>query len=525
MPSTRSYTVNVSFDTPVAHPFSYLVPEGTTVAPGQRVVAPLGNAERVGVVVGLHEGVTPGLKPFIRVLDAAPLLDADTLELTRWIAAQSLSSLGSTLAALTPPVVAAASVSEREAGFGRGWADIDGSRLRTPPAHTRAGAEPTLPEVFIGAGRERRLIERLGTTDAPALVIVPDVEAAGRWTQRLEKYGTVARLDSGVDDEARARAWTALAAGHRRLAVGTRSALLAPLPPGGTLALVDEHEAAHKPPGAPRLHSRDVAAAYTRAARTLTCRVCGREAPMLDTCPGCHGRRLSPFGWGVERVEHAVRRRFPKARVARYDPDATRGAKAERQRAEAAAAEIVIGTRGALRLFGPGSLGIAGFVSPDQLLRMPDFRAGERLFALLWGAAERVAAGGGLIVQSQTPAHYVFEAFARQDLAAFYRHEMKFRGELGYPPFRRLAIITVTAASAAAMRTLADEIAAALTSVSTFTVYGPASARRDRARRIVVKGHADLASRLGEALADFRRPRPKSRGIIDVEVDPVEWPS
>jgi len=629
MPSTRSYTVDVSFDTPVAHPFSYLVPEGTTVAPGQRVVAPLGNAERVGVVVGLHEGVTPGLKPFIRVLDAAPLLDADTLELTRWIAAQSLSSLGSTLAALTPPVVAAASVSEREAGFGRGWADIDGSRLRTPPAHTRAGAEPTLPEVFIGAGRERRLIERLGTTDAPALVIVPDVEAAGRWTQRLEKYGTVARLDSGVDDEARARAWTALAAGHRRLAVGTRSALLAPLPPGGTLALVDEHEAAHKPPGAPRLHSRDVvleraararltaaltsatpsvetwwradsgrarlvtgdaapwpavqladtrgilkvepltpplaravrealaagrralllvgrltsalacdecgtvlrcpqcdvAAAYTRAARTLMCRVCGREAPMLDTCPGCHGRRLSPFGWGVERVEHAVRRRFPKARVARYDPDATRGAKAERQRAEAAAAEIVIGTRGALRLFGPGSLGIAGFVSPDQLLRMPDFRAGERLFALLWGAAERVAAGGGLIVQSQTPAHYVFEAFARQDLAAFYRHEMKFRGELGYPPFRRLAIITVTAASAEAMRTLADEIAAALTSVSTFTVYGPASARRDRARRIVVKGHADLASRLGEALADFRRPRPKSRGIIDVEVDPVEWPS
>src|SRR5207237_8197958 len=184
------------------------------------------------------------------------------------------------------------------------------------------------------------------------------------------------------------------------------------------------------------------------------CGVGGRQTPLPETCPGCRGRRLSPFGWNAERVEHAVRRRFPRARVARYDPDATRGAKAERQRAEAAAAEIVIGTRGALRLFGPGSLGIAGFVSPDQLLRMPDFRAGERLFALLWGAAERVAAGGGLIVQSQTPAHYVFEAFARQDLAAFYRHEMKFGGELGYPPFRRLAVLPVTAASAGATRTV-----------------------------------------------------------------------
>ena len=40
--------------------------------------------------------------------------------------------------------------------------------------------------------------------------------------------------------------------------VGTRSALLAPLPPPAMLALIDEHDPAHKPPGAPRLHSRDL---------------------------------------------------------------------------------------------------------------------------------------------------------------------------------------------------------------------------------------------------------------------------
>jgi primosomal protein N' (replication factor Y) len=432
-----------------------------------------------------------------------------------------------------------------------------------------------------------------------------------------------------VDDDTRARAWALLASGDVRLAVGTRSALLAPLPAGATLALVDEHEAAHKPPGAPRLHSReivleraarselnaaltsatpsvetwwradsgharlvtgdaaswptfqtadtrgilkvepltpalaravrealaagrrallmvsrltsalacdecgavvrcphcDIAVAYTRAARAVGCRLCGRESPMPDTCPACHGRRLSPFGWGAERVEHAVRRRFPKARVARYEPDATRGARAERQREAAASAEIVIGTRGALRLFGPGSLGVAGFVSPDQLLRLPDFRAGERLFALVWAAAERVAPAGALVVQSQTPEHYVFDACARQDLRTFYRPEMKFRGELGYPPFRRLAIITVTAPTPADNSRLADDVAAALMASPALTVYGPAPARGNRARRIVIKGHGDLAARLGDALGDFRRPRPKSRGIIDVEVDPVEWPS
>ncbi len=643
---------DVAFDVPLDHPFSYRVPSDWTLAVGQRVAAPLGRAERIGVVVALRDGDAAGLKPLARVVDPAPVLDAAGLTLAAWIAEQSLSSLGGTLAALLPPprstgaqgnqaVRSDGAVPSDDAVRADDAVPSDKAiRSREPlrAGHprfkpgTRSDTEPgqsPKPDVLIGTGRERRLLERVAAARAPALVIVPDIEAAGRWAQRLDKHGPVARLDSGVDDVARARAWDALAAGDARLAVGTRSALLAPLPAGATLALVDEHEAAHKPPGPPRLHSRDVvleraarggldvvltsatpsvetwwradsgrarlvpgesaawplvqmadtrgilkvepltpalartvretlaagrraflvvsrltsalacdecgvivrcpecdvALAYARAARTLTCRVCGRETPMPETCPGCRGRRLSPFGWNAERVEHAVRRRFPKARVARYDPDATRGAKGERQRAEAAAAEIVIGTRGALRLFGPASLGVAGFVSPDHLLRLPDFRAGERLFSLLWAAAERVAPGGGLVVQSQTPEHYVFEASARQDLAAFYRQEMKFRGELGYPPFRRLAVVTVTGPSAAGTRRLGDEVAAALASASALTAYPPAPARRDRARRIVVKGHADLGTRLAEALGEFRRPRPKSRGIIDIEVDPVEWPS
>ena len=624
---------DVAFDTPVEHPFSYVVPPGVSVAVGQRVSAPLGRAERVGFVVALREGDAAGLKPLLRVIDAAATVSDETLGLARWIAEQSLSSLGSTLAALTGPAMLVASQRQVDGARSRGPSMSGHPRLKPASrsdteAHAPADAVP-MPDVFIGAGRERRLLERVATASAPALVIVPDVEAAGRWTQRLEKYGAVARLDSGVDDETRAHAWAALAAGNARLAVGTRSALLAALPTGATLALIDEHEAAHKPPGPPRMHSRDVvlgratrarlraaltsatpsvetwwradsgrarlvagevsawpivqiadtrgilkvepltptlaramrealaagrrallvvsrltsalacdecgvivrcpicdvAVAYARAARTVSCRVCGRETPAAETCPGCGGRRLSPFGWGVERVEHAVRRRFPKARVARYDPEATRGPRAERQRAEAATAEIVIGTRGALRLFGPGSAGVAGFVSPDQLLRVPDFRAGERLFALLWAAAERVAAGGALVVQSQTPEHYVFAACAQHELDAFYRHEMKFRGELGYPPFRRVAIITVSAPSPIEMQRLADDVAAALSPASDLVVYGPTEARRGRARRIVVKGHADLATRLADAMGDFRRPRPKSRGIIDVEVDPVEWPS
>jgi primosomal protein N' (replication factor Y) len=594
---------DIVFDVPVPHPFSYLIPDETAVAPGQRVRAPLHGGPRVGLVVGVREGVGTGLKALTSPVDAAPVLSAAQLDLARWIAAQSLSTLGSTCAALIPP-------------GGNGAAP----QARTP-AHT-----PERARVLVGHGRERRLLETIVAAAGPSLVLVPDLDAAARWAARLGKAGPVERLDSGADDAERAAAWRALVAGRARFVVGTRSALLAPLAAGGILALVDEHEAAHKPPGAPRIHPRDVvferarrepftpiltsatpsvetwwradagrlqldtaaagpwpavsvadtrgilrrepitpalaramrealaagrrvfvgvsrrtaalacdecgaivrcpqcglALASARASATLTCRLCAATQPLPDLCPSCRGRRLSLFGWSPERVEHAVRRRFPKASVARYDPDA-RGTRAQAQRHAAAHAEIVVGTRSALKLFGPGSLGAAGFVTPDQLFRLPDFRAGERAFALLWAAAERVRPDGALVVQSQNPEHYAIAAVAAQHLETFYAAEMKFRAELGYPPFRRLAIITVSGTSAGVVDPLAEAVATALRGTG-LTVYPPTTDRRGRTRRIVVKGGDDLPERLEGAVGEFRGPRPRSRGIMDVEVDPVEWP-
>jgi primosomal protein N' len=593
----------VAFDAPVDHPFSYLIPAGLTVSPGQRVLAPLRGARRVGMVVRLREGDPDGLRPLLGPADRAPVLSADGLALVEWISRESLSSVGSTCAALLPPP--GADVPVRDA------------------IRTSAGGGPSL-DVLVGAGRERRLLDRVAQA-ARALIIVPDLDSAARWARRLGLPGGVVRLDSGVEDAARAQAWQRLAEGTARVAVGTRSALLAPLPPPALLALIDEHEATHRPPGPPRIHAREVvlergrreglalvltsatpsvetwwhatergtaspimpapgpwpavsisdtrgilrrepltpplaravretlsagrrvlllvsrrasslacdecgevvrcsacalALSYSRSGGTLRCRLCGTTALLPETCGHCRGRRLSPFGWGLERVEHAVRRRFPQARVARWDPEAPRGSRGEAQRAAAAGAEIVIGTRGALRLFGPASLGLAGFVSPDQLLRLPDFRAGERMLAQLWAAAERVGAHGALVIQSQNPTHYALEAVARQDLAVFYGPELTFRAELGYPPFRRLAVLTISGANG---QRLAEAVVAALRGVPGLTVYPPVAERRDRTRRLVVKGDSDLPQVLAAALQEFRGPRSKHRGIMDAEVDPVEW--
>src|SRR5438309_6338914 len=609
---------DVAFDVPLAHSFAYRVPDGWTLPAGQRVVAPLRGASRVGMIVALRDGADARLKALDRVVDAEPVLSPSHLDLVHWIAAQSLSSVGSTCAALLPPPTTKRTP--------------DAAPRRAADAATRTASDVSAspggrPELLVGAGREKRALERIEAAPGAVLVIAADIETAARGAQRLARLGHAVRLDSGVPDAERVAAWRALRDGSARLAAGTRSALLAPLPSPATLVLIDEHEAAHKPPGPPRMHSRDVALeraareplallltaatpsaeawwraesglidmpsrepgpwpavsiadtrgilrrepltpplsrairetlaakrrvflvvsrltsslacdecgavvrcaecaiafAYSRAAARLVCRVCGASHPLPDTCAGCHGRRLTPFGWGAERVEHAVRRRFADARIPRWDPDSARGVKGEAQRAAAAAADVVIGTRGALRLFGPAALGLAAFVAPDQLLRAPDFRGGERTLALAWAAAERVAADGAVIIQSQNPGHYAFEAVARQNLHEFYRQELKFRAELGYPPFRRLAVVSARAGQSDETRRLADAVGAALRGSKGLTVYPPIADRGDRTRRIVTKGGADLPRLLDDALREFKAPS-AGRGIIDVEVDPVEWP-
>jgi primosomal protein N' (replication factor Y) len=607
----RVTVADVAFDTPVRHPFSYLVPAGWSVAPGQRVAAPLKNARRVGIVVAVREDMARGLKPLLAVVDPAPILAPALLDLARWIAAESLSTLGSTCAALLPPP-----------GAKPGGVQPSSSGAPPPPS------APPRPELLLGAGRERRVVEAL--TDRPALLLVPDIESAARWAKRLATgHGAraVVRVDSGVGDGERATAWRALALGSARVAVGTRSALLVPLPAGATVAVVDEHEAAHKPPGAPRMHTRDVvlergrreglrvlltsatpsvetwwrassgsitaavpapapwpavsvadtrgilrrepltpdlsralretlaagrrallvvsravaslacedcgeivrcptcaiALAYARAAATLACRLCGTAVPLPDTCPHCRGRRLTPFGWSAERVEQAVRRRFPRADIARYDGEA-RGKRAEAQRAAAADADVIVGTRGAVKLFGPAALGLAAFVSPDHQLRLPDFRAAERAFALMWAVTERVRADGVVIVQSQNPEHYGLAAVVAHDLDTFYRQELKFRAELGYPPFRRLAVITARGREPGQAERLAGAAAAALRGARQLTVYPPAAGRGARTWRVVVKGGDDLPAALETGLGELRTGA-RSRGIMSVEVDPVEWPS
>jgi len=205
-----------------------------------------------------------------------------------------------------------------------------------------------------------------------------------------------------------------------------------------------------------------------------------------------------------------VRKRFPKLGVSRSD---TR-------------AQIVIGPPAVLKPSGPGALGCVGIVALDSLLGMPDFRGGERAFDLLWAAAEAVRAGGRVVVQTLHPEHYAVQAARTRDLASFYEHEIKLRSELGYPPFRRLAVLSARSRSEDEARTLIADCAHAVDGIPGLTVYpaaprGAASTAPRLRWQLVIKGPAELPRLLAPAISPLLERRRRAGNVVEIEVDPV----
>jgi primosomal protein N' (replication factor Y) len=80
-------------------------------------------------------------------------------------------------------------------------------------------------------------------------------------------------------------------------------------------------------------------------------------------------------------------------------------------------------------------------VLADVGLGVPDFRAGERTFQLLYqvaGRSGRGAVAGRVIVQTYQPDNYAIKAAAAQDYRRFYSQEIDLRKEHRNPPFSRL---------------------------------------------------------------------------------------
>jgi primosomal protein N' (replication factor Y) len=166
--------------------------------------------------------------------------------------------------------------------------DAQGSVIRTVLAS--AGSQP--PGVFVlkgvtGSGKTlvyievlRELVSRRGQG---AILLVPEISLTPQTLSRFRgAFGDdVALLHSALSDGERYAAWLAIRRREKRIVIGARSAVFAPVPDLGAIIIDEEHESSYKQNDpAPRYHTREVA--VVRARRSGALCLFGSATPSLE---------------------------------------------------------------------------------------------------------------------------------------------------------------------------------------------------------------------------------------------------
>ncbi len=294
--------------------------------------------------------------------------------------------------------------------------------------------------------------------------------------------------------------------------------------------------------------------------RTLRCHHCGFTERVPRACPACGNADIAPMGRGTEQLEEHlaelladVKRPDGQAvRVMRIDADSTKlkGAlEAQLADVHSGDVDVLIGTQMIAKGHDFRHITLVAAINPDGALFSSDFRAPERLFALLMQAGGRAgrdaaqSASSEMWVQTFHPSHPLFEALKKHDYPAFAEQQLKERLEAGLPPSSFQALIRCdarmqTVAQAflnqgnAHLQSLAQDdaqLAALMAEVSVFPAV-PMSIQRvanvERAQMLLESTSRQSLHKvldLLQACLHETRANPEHKGLIRwlVDVDPL----
>lgn len=204
--------------------------------------------------------------------------------------------------------------------------------------------------------------------------------------------------------------------------------------------------------------------------RTLRCHHCGFTERVPSACPNCGNHDIAPIGRGTEKLEEQLGEALPGARVLRIDADSTRRKgelETQLQAVHDGDVDILVGTQMVTKGHDFRRIRFVAAVNPDGALFSSDFRAPERLFALLMqagGRAGRDASGetpAEMWVQTWHRDHALYQALARHDYVRFASDQLAERRSASLPPFAHLALLRAearTVEAAKAFLTAAAEL-------------------------------------------------------------------
>ncbi|RIX49930.1 primosomal protein N' [Paenibacillus nanensis] len=292
----------------------------------------------------------------------------------------------------------------------------------------------------------------------------------------------------------------------------------------------------------------DISLTFHQKSRVLRCHYCGHAEGAPAECPECGSEHIRYFGTGTQRVEEELAKLFPGIRVIRMDVDTTSEKHAHEKLLKQFGdrqADVLLGTQMVAKGLDFPYVTLVGVIAADTSLHLPDFRAAEKTFQLLTqvaGRAGRHELEGEVVIQTYTPEHYAITTAQTHDYAAFVSEELRHRSVMGYPPYCRLVLVTMSHEQLPLLSTVSERFAAELRELAehegvlaplgsglprALEVLGPVASpiarMKDRYRfQCVIKyrGSIDASAIVRRALQPFTEG-PQQKGIgFSVDVDP-----
>ncbi len=326
--------ISVAVDAPLSATLDYAW-AGEKLSHGAWVSVPLGRRTVLGLVVAEpipgspeisfapgNSGLDPSkIRSIVGPVVGLPPVDSGWIALTAFAARYYRRSFGTVSVGLIPKWLrdlknyqsksgagAKSGATSAATNFERLWKSIesDAAKLPTPLASTldhapalnadqaQALAAITAPGVYVlhgvtGSGKTRVYTEAaraaLAKDDASqVLMMVPEIgltpQLVARFRQALPGI-SIAVLHSEVSERERAKLWLSAATGRARLVIGTRLAIMTPMPGLRLIMIDEEHDHSYKQQEGLRYSARDLA--VWRAQQLGATLVLGSATPSIET--------------------------------------------------------------------------------------------------------------------------------------------------------------------------------------------------------------------------------------------------
>ena len=189
-----------------------------------------------------------------------------------------------------------------------------------------------------------------------------------------------------------------------------------------------------------------IALTYHKNKNKLVCHFCSFFVinDML-VCQECSNPKLTYSGTGTQKVEQLIQETFPKSKICRLDMDTSKsnsGITSILKSFSKQDFDILIGTQMVAKGLDFPNATLVGIINADLGLYLPDFRATEKVFQLIYqasGRSGRSTKKGEVVIQTYSPNSSVIQNAQNLNIAKFYEMELLEREELNYPPYSWLA--------------------------------------------------------------------------------------